>query len=272
VTSEAVPLTAIVLTLNEAELLPRCLTYLDWADEVLVVDSGSADSTTSIASEYGARVIDQPFLGWSAQRNLGASQARNDWVMFIEADEVVTRELQQSVRAALAGNPDPRDGFYMVRATEFLGRMLPSNQSKKRVRSFVRLYNRKYSQYDTAMAVHEEVILSGARRALAGELLHWRRQDSEELVGRMNRYATVEASVLASRGVKVGPLRLIALPIARLAWLLIIKGEIRLGMRGLVHAGLRAMADFTRLARVWESSIGPQPVHPPGYGPLPPRT
>ena len=88
-------LTVIILTLNEEEFIERCIHSVRWADEVLVVDSNSTDRTREIATSLGARVYEQKWLGWSGQHNKGMEIAKNDWVMFLECDEIVTPQLAQ---------------------------------------------------------------------------------------------------------------------------------------------------------------------------------
>jgi glycosyltransferase involved in cell wall biosynthesis len=265
-----VPITAIVLARDEAELIGRCLTYLDWAEEVLVVDSGSTDGTPELARAHGATVLHQPWLGWSAQRMAGAQRARHDWVLFVEADEVVTRELAEEIACTMSASPHPDDGFTLDRRNEFLGTLLPNSQRKAARRSFVRLFNRTRSGYDVDMLVHEQVLVRGRVHDLRGPLLHWRRQDTEELVARMNRYATIEVDELRRVGVRGSVLRLLTQPILRFLWHLIVKGELRSGRRGVIHAGLRACADYVRLARLLERDLPPAPVHPPGHPPKEP--
>ena len=93
----AIPVSAIVLTRNEEEMLPGCLESLAWADEVLVVDSFSTDGTVDIARRSGARVVQHPFANFAVQRNYAQTQARYDWVLFIDADERVSEELRDEI-------------------------------------------------------------------------------------------------------------------------------------------------------------------------------
>ncbi len=95
-------LTVIILTLNEEEFIERCIYSVRWADEVLVVDSNSTDQTREIATALGARVYEQKWLGWSGQRNKGVEVAKNDWVMFLECDEIVTPQLAQSIQEVMS--------------------------------------------------------------------------------------------------------------------------------------------------------------------------
>ncbi len=260
-------ITAIVLTLNEEAILARCLGRLAWADEVLVIDSGSTDATRDEARRCGARVAIHPFSGWSAQRNFGAREALNDWVLFVDADEVVTHELEQEIRAAFKVAVPIEDAFALNRRNEFLGALLPNSQRRSARSGYVRLYNRRASEWDPTMLVHEYVLVKGITRALNSPLIQWRRQTTDEMAARINRYATVEADALSNEGVEASALSVVLRPVLRFGWHFVVKGEWRLGSRGVMHAGLRATADFLRYARLLERDLPSVPLHPPGYEP-----
>lgn len=257
-----IPVTAIVLTKNEEEFIGRCLNALQWANEVLVLDSESSDKTCEMAQENGARVVVQPWLGWPKQRNHGAKLARNDWVMFVEADEVVTNELRASIESVFAGDPNPNDGYSVDRRGDFLGILLP-NEARPGKRELVRLFNRNKAKYDESMIVHEEVVYDGVTRSLDGLLLHWRGFTIDEYVASFNRYATVEAGVLDSAGFRGNGLSIFLRPIARFGWHYFLRGDFRLGTRGLTHSMMKAFSDFIRYAKVWEVQNQPRAAHPP---------
>lgn len=257
------PLSVVIMTRNEADKIGRCLGSVVWADERLVIDSGSTDATTEIAASLGARVVQQAWLGFSAQRNRGAALARHDWIFYVDADELVTSELAAAVRAVMAGTPDPKDGYAVDRRGDFLGVLLPNEARPSKRRNFIRLYNRRYSAYDETMTVHEEVRFPGKAVPLNGLLLHWNGLSLDELVSLFNRYATVEARVLAQRGVRARGPDLIIRPILRFLWSYVASGGWRLGTRGLMHALLKASSDYMRYAKLWESQNPTSSVHPP---------
>ena len=108
-------LSVTIITLNEATHIEACLASVAWADEVLVVDSGSTDGTPDLARARGARVIVRGWPGYSEQKNFAAGEAAHDWILSVDADERVTPELASEIRAVLAA--DPREaGFRMPRA------------------------------------------------------------------------------------------------------------------------------------------------------------
>ena len=257
------PITVIILTKNEATFIARCVRSVAWADEVLVIDSESTDQTKEIAEALGARVVVQPWLGWSGQRNKAVSLAKNDWVLFVEADEIVTPTLARSIQDAMRKNPDPRDGYTVNRRNDFLGLLLFNDTRPSKRRNFVRLFNSQESGYDTAMKVHEEVRFPGEAIPLEGVLLHWRGYTMDELVGVFNRYATVEAEVLDEQGVRATPINIFLRPTLRFLWSYVAKGGFRQGTRGLMHAQLKATSDYMRYAKLWERQNVTSSPHPP---------
>jgi (heptosyl)LPS beta-1,4-glucosyltransferase len=258
------PISVIILTKNEENFIGRCVNSVLWADEILVLDSGSTDKTQEIATFLGATVYEQKWLGWSAQRSKAISLAKNDWVFILECDEIVTPELANSIQDAMSSVVDERDGFSVDRRGDFLGILLPNMSQKKKRLNFVRLFNRKYSAYDPTMKVHEEVKFPGRAIPLDGMLLHWRGYVMDEYITVFNRYATAEAEMLEEKGYKVNGLTIIARLILRFCWCYFAKGGFRYGTRGLIHALLKATSEYIRYAKLWEKQNCSQVhLHPP---------
>ena len=115
--------TATVITLNEAAHIEACLASVAWADEIIVVDSGSTDGTPDRARAKGARVIVKDWPGYSNQKNFAAGEAKNDWILSVDADERVTPELAAEIKQMLATEPGP-PGFRIPRVTWHLGRWI----------------------------------------------------------------------------------------------------------------------------------------------------
>lgn len=247
-----IPMSVIILTRDEEQLISRCIGSVCWADEVLVVDSGSTDRTVDIARSHGARVIEQTWLGWSRQRNAGASAAKHDWLFFVEADEIVTPELARNIARVFQEQVDPADGFSLDRRDDFLGILLPNQSSLARRRAFIRIYNRRCSDWDETMQVHERVRITGRSRPIDGQLLHCRGSSMSEMVDTLNRYATTEAAQLHDRGIRATWIHIALRPVLRFLWCYVVKQEFRLGARGLMHALMRATSEFVRYAKLWE--------------------
>jgi len=246
------PLSVVICTLDEEAVIERCLASVAWADEIVVVDSGSSDATRERATARGATVYHQDWLGFSAQKNRGAALARNDWILSLDADEIVTDRLATSIRAVLAGRLEPRDGYVVDRRGDFLGAVLPNGARPAKRRRFVRLYHRVHSGWDESMAVHEEVRCAGARHRLDGVLLHRNDHTLDELITLFNRYASLEAAELHAAGRRARATDVVVRPALRFLWHYLGTGDVRLGARGLLHSGLKASADYMRYAKLWE--------------------
>jgi len=254
-----VPVSVVVCTLNEESVIERCLASVSWADERLVVDSGSTDATRECAERAGARWVEQPWLGFSAQKNFGARLARNDWILSLDADEVVSPQLERSLRAVTGAPMDPRAGYAVDRRGDFQGVLVPNGARRSKRRRLVRLYNRRFSAWDETMAVHEVVRCPGSVHQLSGPLLHWNDLSLDELFSLFNRYASVEANDLYDRGVRAGALSVMVRPVLRFGWHYILRGEFLLGGRGVVHSAVKAASDLMRYAKLWEKSVASRP-------------
>jgi len=246
------PLSVIILTKDEEALIERCIRSVDFADEFVVVDCGSTDRTREIAASVGAKVIEQEWLGWSAQRNRGAEAASNDWVFFLEADEVPSAELAESFREVLSRPMDPRNGYSLTRRDDLLGVLLPNEHRRANRRAFVRVYNRRESAWNTEDLVHEKVTLPGRAIPLEGVLVHWRGSHADELIGTVNRYGTIEAEALDRRGARSSAAAILVRPTLRFLWCYVRKGGYRLGARGLIWSMLRAHSEWVRWVKLWE--------------------
>lgn len=248
-------LSVIVCTLNEAARIERMIQHVGFADEILVLDCGSTDGTVERARELGARVEHQDWLGFSRQKNRAAELATHDWVLSLDADEIVDDELGAAIVSALSGNPDPHDAFLVDRRGDFLGAVLPNPQRKANRAANVRLYHRAHSRWDEDMEIHEMVRVSGTVRPLPGKLLHWNDLTIDQFVSMFNRYATTEARELYVAGKRTNVLEVFVRPIARMGWVLFFRGAIRLRGRGLMYASMRGFGDFVRYAKLWELQL-----------------
>lgn len=247
------PLTVIILTKNEEILIERAIRSASWADEVLIVDSGSTDQTCKIAAGLGARVVQQQWLGWRAQHQRAVELARNDWVMKVDADEVISIELAASIRRALADDPDPRDGLVVQRLDECMGRIVPSSLRRENRDSFVRIFHRRFSYWDPEKTIHERVKITGQFRTLSGPLLHWRNASLSRMLETYSANADVEAKlILKSHPSGPSLLLLAGKPLLRFAWSYMACGNWRYGTLGFLRSSMQAMAQFLSLAKAWE--------------------
>jgi (heptosyl)LPS beta-1,4-glucosyltransferase len=258
-----VPISVTILTKNEEALIARCIQSVEWADEVLVLDSGSTDSTRDIAINLGATVHQSSWCGWVPQHKKAIDLARNDWILILDCDEIVSADLANSIQQVLDEGVANEDGYSMNRRGDFYDILLPNTSPPHRVLNFVRLFNRKYGGYDPNERVHEEIRVPGKKIVLKGDLIHWRGRMMDEYITSINQYATIESEILNESGKKVLWFTLILRPLLRFTWCYFIHKEFLLGTKGLIHSLLAALSEYIRYAKLWELQNTSRNVHPP---------
>jgi hypothetical protein len=235
-------LTACVIARDEQRDLPDCLASVGFCDEIVLVDSGSSDDTVAIARAAGARVVEQPWLGYSAQRNVALDHASGTWVLEIDADERVSPQLRGEIERFLADSPDGVDLVGLPLRERFLGH--PLGPSAKYPKYRHRLLRRGSYRHDEARTVHEGFIPRDAVAPLEGDLVHLLAGSWGEAVGDAWRYARLESGQLqggcSARAWIVGAL---LRPAAKLAYRLIVDGGWRDGWPGLAKISLDCATD-----------------------------
>jgi (heptosyl)LPS beta-1,4-glucosyltransferase len=169
-TLKKVPLSVIVLTKNEEANLPDCLKSLDWAAQLIVVDSQSTDRTLELAKKYGAETYNRPWPGYTAQRNFALSKCRQPWVLSVDADERVAPDLRAAIETTIRETPD-RDGYRVPEVNNYFGRWLRHGGIYPG--EHMVFYRREGAKYESGRAdVHEGVQVSNPGR-LNGHLIHF---------------------------------------------------------------------------------------------------
>jgi glycosyltransferase involved in cell wall biosynthesis len=194
-----------MITLNEEANLARTLASVRFADEIVVVDSGSVDRTREIAESFGAKVFVEPWRGFAAQKNLAIDKCSSTWVVSLDADEELTPELQAEVRGMLASDNAAAglEAYRVPLRHLVLGRWIRYGGYYPDWK--LRLFRRHDAEAASPIrfserAVHESIQCWGAIGVLTGELLHHSYPTLETYIEHMNRYSSLGAEVLVSRG------------------------------------------------------------------------
>lgn len=244
------PVSAVLITLDAAASLAATLETLAFADEIVVVDSGSTDGTPDVARRYGARVIEQAWLGFGPQKAFAVAQARNDWVLCLDADERLSPALAASIAEALGGPGDPvYQAWRMARCNRFLGRYLRHGEGYPDWN--LRLFHRAHARWSDD-AVHEHVVTETPVGTLAGDLLH---DSAETLAGylqKQNRYTTLAAEAAVTAGKQVGAARLLLSPVVRFVKFYLVRQGFRDGLPGFVHIAIGCFNSFVKYAKMLE--------------------
>jgi hypothetical protein len=235
-------LTACVITLDEEAEIGDCLASIAFCDEIVVVDSGSADRTREIALAAGARVVQQPWLGFAAQRNVALDHARGEWVLEIDADERVTPELARSIQTFVDQPPPDVALAALPRRQVILHH--PLGPSAKYPEYCHRLFVRGSYRHDETFTVHEAVIPAGRVAPLEGDLTHALATSWGQFVGDGIRYARLEARQFGKRkSLRNRLLGAVLRPLLKGGWRLVVDGGWRDGVWGLAMIGRDCLTD-----------------------------
>lgn len=188
-------ISATLITYNEERQIARAIESLRCADEIVVVDSGSVDRTVEIAQKLGARVVEHPFKSYAGQKNFAAGESANDWILSLDADEVLDDDAARAI--ARIAFDDPARCWSLTRRT-FIGRreVRHGPWGGERV---LRLFNRTTAAF-TSQAVHEEVRGARPPHPLPGSILHYSFDDTAAVLLRSIRYARLKAGVMRGKG------------------------------------------------------------------------
>jgi glycosyltransferase involved in cell wall biosynthesis len=236
---------------NEEPTIRACLESIRWADEVVVVDSGSTDGTLAIARSIADRVLEHEYESPAAQKNWALPQLKHSWTLILDADERVTPDLRREIESVLA-DPGRRDGYWLRRENYFYGKPIRSAGWQRD--KVLRLFDRRKGAYRPAL-VHEEVELRGSAARLEAKLVHEPYRDLDHYFEKWSRYSRWSAEELRRRGVGATWLRLLVRPWLRFLRMYVLEGGYREGRRGIVLCWLAAFSVFTKYARRWEGEM-----------------
>ncbi|MBC8109954.1 MAG: glycosyltransferase family 2 protein [Verrucomicrobia bacterium] len=240
-------ISAVLITYNEAYIIEETLQVLDFCEEIIVVDSGSKDGTVAICEKFNARVFYKKFEGYGEQKQYAVAQAKNDWILAIDADEVVSQALKEEIIDVFSQENIAEHGFYLPRALIFQGENIYGERNDLQLR----LFNKNEGNYDDAK-VHEKVQIVGKTSTLKNYLWHYSYRNLTHYFEKFNYYTSLAAEELYAKGKK------------KPSWLLILrfpfdflkiylfKGCFRNGFSGFLWAFFSALYPMVKYAKVTE--------------------
>jgi glycosyltransferase involved in cell wall biosynthesis len=259
---------AVVITKNEARNVERCLASLaPVADEILVVDEYSSDGTAALCASLGARVVQQGWLGFGPQKNVGNGLAAHEWILSLDADEALDPPLQRAIAEAKAAGL--RGVYEVSRLNWYYGRFVRHGLEYPDRK--IRLFPRSRASWDESL-VHEGLRLAEPLPVtrLDGHLLHYTYARVEEHVAKANRYTSLAAEDAHRRGVRPSVARMLLSPLAVLVKSYLLRRGFLDGLHGLVIAALHASAAFQKHAKLWDLHRAARAQPPPAAaGPTP---
>ncbi len=179
-------LSVVIITKNEEKFISDAIKSSLFADEVLILDSGSTDNTCNIASELGVKVFEEEWRGFGPQKNRAVELASNDWVFVLDSDERITEELKKEILETLE-NPSA-NGYFVARLNNFFGKDIKTCGLYPDYS--IRLFNRKFGNFND-VTVHESVQLQTKAQNFKNHMIHLAYESIDEFITKQNRYSTL---------------------------------------------------------------------------------
>jgi glycosyltransferase involved in cell wall biosynthesis len=242
-------LSVVIITRNEEVDVSRTLQAVSFADEVLVVDSGSTDRTVAQCRSMGARVLQHEFHGFGQQKRWAVEQAVHDWVLCVDADEVVTPQLADAIRVLLDRGEPPCSAYRFRFLTVFMDRLLEHGPVSRR--RHVRLFDRRRAGW-SSVPVHEQVESDGEVGELPGAILHYTVHDLSESIGKMDAYSTLAAAELVRRSKRRSTVALVLTFPVQFVRHYLLNQNFRNGIPGLAWSLLNALGSAMKYLKARE--------------------
>ncbi|MEQ6124276.1 glycosyltransferase family 2 protein [Pseudotenacibaculum sp. MALMAid0570] len=239
-------ITAIIPTFNEEERIKNSLKSAEFADEIIVIDSYSTDNTIEIVKESNAVLLQRKFDDFSSQKNYAIEKASNDWIVWIDADEVLTQELQDEIKLAIQ-NAKELVGFYIYRVFFFKGKRMryTGTQNDK----LIRVFNRQYCKYEGK--VHEKIVPQGKVGVLQNRILHYSYISFDRYIVKLNQHSALKAEELFEKGLIITPFHIVIKPFARFIKHYFIKLGILDGFYGFIISFALSYGVLVRYIKLW---------------------
>lgn len=241
-------ISATIICKNEERNIQRCLQHLDFVDEIVVVDSGSEDRTLEICKRFTDRVMYHPWPGYIEQKNYALEQATHEWVLSLDADEVVSPELKEDILDALRNDQGKYDGYRVNRHVYYLGRWINHCwYPEYKIRLFKKCKGRWVGKN-----LHERVELNGKYRDLKGDLEHYTYRNISQHLHTIDSFSSLGADGKFEEGKSARLLDLVFNPMFRFLKLYVLKRGFLDGMPGFIIAVLGSYYCFLKYAKLWE--------------------
>ncbi|QZK90783.1 glycosyltransferase family 2 protein [Flavobacterium sp. CHNK8] len=252
-------ISVFIITLNENQNIARCLEKLFWADEIIIVDSGSSDETVQIGLLYKAKIIFHKFENFGKQKQFALSQTKNDWVLSIDADEVLSDSLVNEIQNTVFTSEFV--GYTIPRTHVFLGKVFKFGTENKR--PVLRLFNKK-NGFFIENKVHETVIAQGKTRSYENEMLHYTSEDVTKGISKCVNYALLSGEFMFEKGKRTYFIKLLfKFPLEFIKVYLFNRNFLN-GYQGFVWSMFSALGSFLKYVKLWE--LQRKSIHSPAPG------
>ena len=255
-TTERQKLSVLIITLNEEQHIKSLLEDIDFADEIIVVDSYSTDKTLPIIASFpNVKVIQNQFINYTLQRNFAIDQAQNSWILFIDADERLTPALKAEIKETI-NQKNPASAYLIYRIFMFKNKKL--HFSGWQTDKIFRLFNKTYCRYNQDRMVHEKLIVEGDISTLKNKIIHFSYTSYTDYKAKMHAYGLLKASEKQKKGQQPSPLLMVFHPVYTFLYQFLIRLGFLDGIKGITICYLNAYSVFARykeLKRLTSSRI-----------------
>jgi len=242
-------LSVTIITLNEGKDLPRCLGSIkNLANEVIVVDSGSADETVEIAKKFGAKVFERRFDNYANQKNFASQKAEEDWILSIDADEEISEDLADEIKKAIFS--DTYDAYSMPRRNIIFGKFIRHTRWQPELDRHVWLWKKGVGKWEGE--VHEELVVHGRVGKLKNPKIHYQYETVSGFLEMMNKYSELEAEQKCKSGLKFSYVKFIWDPFYNFVVRYFYRFGFLDGWRGFMLSYLMAVYHLEVWVKVWE--------------------
>ncbi|MEW6097302.1 MAG: glycosyltransferase family 2 protein [bacterium] len=238
----------IIITYNEEENIKECLESVKWADEIIVVDSFSTDKTIQLCKNYTDKIIQHQWLGYGPQRQIALELATKDWVLNIDADERVTKELKEEILSKINNNQLDANGYYIPFKFYWAGK--PLRFGKYGIEKHLRFFRNEKVTYSKHI-VHEKAKVEGEIRSLKNHILHFSYKNIEDYFRKFNQYTTLSAIEKFNEGKKAYLYQFFFPPIDFCIRYFLKLGFLD-GLPGFLYAWFSSFYRFVKYAKLWE--------------------
>jgi glycosyltransferase involved in cell wall biosynthesis len=238
-------ISVVIITLNAEKGMERALSSVQWADEIVVVDSGSTDKTLEIARRYTDNIFYRKFDDFSLQKNFAISKCSNEWVMSLDADEIVSAGLEKRLKGFML---EDKVGYRIRRETYIFGRLMEYGGHDKDMP--IRFFNRQKAMF--IQPIHEFVQANGEIGLIEEPIMHYSSESIEDYMRKFFLYTSIEAKFMLEKGIGFSCFKAFFYPVIKFFQRYILQSGFKDSTEGFVFYCLSGFYDFVKWIRLWE--------------------